>query len=78
MRSNQTASDSLHPPVIAGVSTGGESRGLFDEMKPLPGTLDWYRQKGESNPDIAILVTMIDGLGKRLKSALEVAAKPRP
>jgi hypothetical protein len=33
MKTNQTASDSLHPPVIAGASTGGESRGLFDRMK---------------------------------------------
>jgi len=30
MTHNQTSSDSLHPPVvIAGVSTGGESRGIF-------------------------------------------------
>jgi hypothetical protein len=32
----QTASDSLHPPVVhAGVPTGGESRGFFDTMKTL-------------------------------------------
>jgi len=28
-----TATDSLYPPVIAGVPTGGESRGFFDVMK---------------------------------------------
>jgi hypothetical protein len=29
MQNKQTTSDSLHPPVIAGVSTGGENRGFF-------------------------------------------------
>jgi hypothetical protein len=33
MNHNQTAPDSLHPPVIAGVPTGGESRGFFDAME---------------------------------------------
>ena len=35
MKTKQTASESLHPPVIAGVSTGGESWGFFDSMKTI-------------------------------------------
>lgn len=39
--------------------------------EPLPGTLDWYRQRGESNPDIAALVAMVDRLQEQLTKALE-------
>lgn len=43
----------------------------------LPGTLDWYREKGKTNEDIAALVAMIDKLGIQLVKALEDSTKDR-
>jgi len=80
MTNQQTASISLHPPVIAGVSTGGERSGFFDPMEtptPTPGTLDWYREVGKTNPDIAALVAMIDKQSSVITSALGQLAVER-
>lgn len=71
----QTASFSLHPPVIAGVLTGGERRGFFAFIH-MDQSLDYYRQLAETNPDIAVLVAMIDRLTDELTSALAAAIKP--
>lgn len=37
----------------------------------LPGTLDWYREKGKTDEDIAALVELIDRIGSQLVKALE-------
>lgn len=39
-------------------------------------SLDYYRQLAETNPDIAVLVAMIDRLTDELTSALAAAIKP--
>lgn len=44
-------------------------------MKPTPGTLDHYREKGKSDPDITALVAMIDRIQAQLTTALEAVAK---
>jgi hypothetical protein len=41
---------------------------------PLPGTLDWYREKGKTDEYIAALVAMIERLELQLTKALEVVA----
>jgi hypothetical protein len=41
---------------------------------PLPGTIDWYRQKGKTDEYIAALVAMIERLELHLTKALEVVA----
>lgn len=74
MKLAQTASFSLHPPVIVGVPTGGEGKGFF--LTPMDQSLDYYRQLAETNPDIAVLVAMIDRLTDELTSALTAAIKP--
>ena len=45
-------------------------------MTPLEGTLDYYRQLAETNPDVAVLVAMIDRLTDELTSALTAAIRP--
>ena len=71
----QTASFSLHPPVIAGVPTGGERKGFFASIN-MNQSIDYYRQLAETNPDIAVLVAMIDRLTDELTSALIAAIRP--
>ena len=41
----------------------------------MKGTLDDYRRIGETNPDIAALVAMIDKLNAQLRKALEAVAE---
>lgn len=81
MHPHQTASIPLHPPVIVGSSTGELGSMLFDGMKtsetPLEGTLDWYREKGKTDPDIAALVAMVERTTKLLVTALEAVAEER-
>lgn len=40
------------------------------------GTLDYYRKLAETNPDIAVLVDLIDRLTDELAIALSAAIKP--
>jgi hypothetical protein len=40
------------------------------------GTLDYYRHLAETNPDIAVLVDMIDRLQGELIIALTTAIRP--
>ena len=40
------------------------------------GTLDYYRQLAETNPDIATLVAMIDNLADQLTIAVAESIKP--
>ena len=78
----QIASFSLHPPVIAGVPTGGERKGFFvpvimNQNEPDDiGSLDYYRRMGETNPDIEVLVALIDRLTEELFSAIASAIRP--
>lgn len=39
-------------------------------------TLDYYRNLAESDPDIAVLVALIDRLQDELTSAITAAIKP--
>lgn len=39
-------------------------------------SLDYYRQLAETNPDIAVLVAMIDRLTDELTSTIAAAIKP--
>ncbi len=39
------------------------------------GTLDWYRERGKTHPDIAALVAMVDRQGLQLVKALEALAQ---
>lgn len=65
MIANQTASASLHPPVVmSGVSTGGESRGLFADMK----------SPAQYEARIAELEAMTAKLKDQLTKALEAVA----
>lgn len=79
MKTDQTASNRLHPPAHAGTATGGVGSGLFDEMTapPTPGTLEWYRERGKTNPDIAALVVMIDRQSSVIANALQALADER-
>ena len=40
------------------------------------GTLDYYRQLAETNPDIQTLVALIDKLADQLTLAVSAAIKP--
>ena len=40
------------------------------------GTLDYYRHLAETNPDIAVLIDLIDRLQGELAVALTAAIKP--
>jgi hypothetical protein len=73
MNSTQTASSSLHSPVIAGVPRVGRGGGFF---LPMDQSLDYYRKLAETDPDVAVLVAMIDRLTDELTSALTAAIRP--
>ena len=44
----------------------------------LPGTLDWYREKGKTDEDIAALVGLIDRMQVQLVKALERVVELQP
>ena len=51
-------------------------RGFFITLMQNDGTLDYYRHLAETNPDIAVLVDMIDRLQGELIIALTTAIRP--
>lgn len=71
----QTASELVASRVIATGLNWRQLRGFF-ALTPMDQSLDYYRQLAETNPDIAVLVAMIDRLTDELTSALTAAIKP--
>jgi hypothetical protein len=66
-------------PSPAGCITGSHWRrvwGLFITPMQNDGTFDYYRHLAETNPDIAVLVDMIDRLQAELVIALTAAIRP--
>lgn len=66
-------------PSPAGCITGYHWRwvwGLFITPMQNDGTLDYYRHLAETNPDIAVLVEIIDRLQSELASDLVAAIRP--
>jgi len=49
---------------------------IMNQKQPDIGSLDYYRRMGETNPDIAVLVSHIDRLTEELISAIAAAIKP--
>ena len=45
-------------------------------MNPTEGTIDYYRQLAETNPDVAVLIELIDNLSDQLTIAVAAAIKP--
>ena len=56
----------------------GAPEGVSIPMKtpepPLVGSMDYYREMAKTNPDIAVLVGMIDRQGMQLVKALDALA----
>lgn len=59
---------------IVGGLTGDSKGGFFYTL--MDQSLDYYRQLAETNPDIAVLVAMIDRLTDELTSTIAAAIKP--
>jgi len=49
---------------------------MSDPKNPNEGTLDYYREKAKTDPDIAALVALIERLQQQLVNGLILMTKP--
>jgi len=64
------------PALLPGAYLVGWGEGFFITLMQNDGTLDYYRHLAETNPDIAVLIDMIDRLQAQLVIALTAAIRP--